>query len=54
MPRTPSHARDAALARMRRINRWLIAGAIVVTGVLTDVTAQAFPGRTITRSAGTS
>jgi hypothetical protein len=39
---------------MRRINRWLVAGAVIVTGLLTDVAAQAFPGRTITRSAGSS
>ncbi|MDQ6803732.1 MAG: hypothetical protein M3065_01925, partial [Actinomycetota bacterium] len=54
MPRSPSLARDAALNRMRRINRWLIAGAVVVTGFLTDVAAQAFPGHTITRRAGSS
>jgi len=47
MPADPSLTRDAALARMRRANRWLIAGAVAVTGVLTDVAAQAFPGRTI-------
>lgn len=51
MPRSPSHARDAALARMRRINRWLIAGAVALTALLTDVTAHAFPGRTITPGA---
>ena len=50
MPRNPSLARDAALRRMRRANRWLIAGTVVATGLLTDVAAQAFPGRTITRS----
>ena len=50
MPRSPSLARDAALRRMRRANRWLIAGTVVATGLLTDVAAQAFPGRTITRS----
>jgi hypothetical protein len=50
MPPSPSHARDAALARMRRINRWLVAGAIVATGLLTEAAAQAFPGRTITRA----
>jgi hypothetical protein len=50
MPRDPSHARDAALARMRRINRWLLAGAIVATGLLTEAAAQAFPSRTITRA----
>jgi hypothetical protein len=54
MPRSPSLARDAALDRMRRLNRWLIAGAVVGTGLLTDVAAQAFTGRTITRTAGSS
>ncbi|HWC87716.1 MAG TPA: hypothetical protein VG388_14350 [Solirubrobacteraceae bacterium] len=54
MSRTPSLARDAALHRMRRINRWLIAGAVLGAGVLTDVAAQAFPGRTIKRTASSS
>jgi hypothetical protein len=54
MPRNATLARDAALYRMRRINRWLIAGAVVVTGFLTDVAAQAFPGHTITKSSGSS
>jgi hypothetical protein len=54
MPRNPSDARDAALTRMRRINRWLVAGAVVATGLLTDVAAQAFTGRTITRRADSS
>ena len=50
MTRSPSLARDAALFRMRRINRWLLAGTVVATGALTDVAAQAFPGRTIKRA----
>jgi len=51
MPRTASNARDAAVARLGRLNRWLIAGSVVITGVLTDAAAQAFPGHTITRRA---
>ena len=39
-------ARDAALRRLGRVNRWLIAGTAVLTGVLTDVAANAFPGHT--------
>jgi hypothetical protein len=39
--------RDYALNRLRRINRWMIAGSIVLTGVLADVAANAFPGRTL-------
>ena len=29
-----THTRDAALLRLRRINRWLIFGSILLTGVL--------------------
>lgn len=38
------HSRDAGLRRLARANRWLIAGSALLTGVLTDVAAQAFPG----------
>jgi hypothetical protein len=51
MPRDRSLARDAALRRLRRANRWLIAGSVALSALLTDVAAQAFPGRTISRSA---
>jgi hypothetical protein len=42
-----THTRDAALNRLSRINRWLIAGSVVLTGVLSEVAASAFPGKTI-------
>ena len=42
-----THARDAALRKLRRLNRWMIAGSIALTGVLADVAANAFPGKTI-------
>jgi hypothetical protein len=42
-----AHARDAALRELHRINRWLIAGSVVLTGVLTDAAAHAFPGKTV-------
>ena len=41
-----THTRDAALRQLNRINRWLIAGSVVLTGVLADVAANAFPGKT--------
>ncbi len=50
-----SRSRDAAVRRLGRANRWLIAGSAVLTGVLTDVAANAFPGHSIasrTRAAG--
>ena len=42
-----SRSRDAALRRLRRANRWLIAGSATLTGVLTAVAASAFPGKTL-------
>ncbi|HWX97365.1 MAG TPA: hypothetical protein VNZ01_11000 [Solirubrobacteraceae bacterium] len=47
MPTHSTNARDAALQRLRRTNRWLIAGSVVLTGVLSDVAANAFAGKTI-------
>lgn len=47
-----AHTRDAALRQLSRLNRWLIAGSVLLTGALTEAAAHAFPGRTIERSAG--
>jgi hypothetical protein len=40
---TPA-GRDAGLRRLRIVNRMLIGATVAVTGLLTDVAAQAFPG----------
>jgi len=40
-----SHTRDSSLRRLALANRWLIAGSVALTGVLTEVAAQAFPGK---------
>jgi hypothetical protein len=40
-------ARDAALRRLRRVNRWAIAGSVALTGLFAEVAADAFPGRTV-------
>lgn len=42
-----SNTRDAALRRVSHANRWLIAGSVALTGVLADVAANAFPGKTL-------
>ena len=49
-------ARDSALRRLSRTNRWLIAASVALTAVLAEVAAQAFPGKTIaaTRTRQTS
>ena len=43
-------ARDSALRRLSRTNRWLIAASVALTAVLAEVAAQAFPGKTIAAS----
>jgi hypothetical protein len=52
MRQLSSHGRDAALRRLSHANRWLIAGSIALTGALTEVAANAFPGKTLRK--GTS
>jgi len=49
-----THTRDAALRDLHRINRWMIAGSVILTGVLSDVAANAFPGKTVKHSSATS
>jgi hypothetical protein len=46
MPIHTTHTRDAALRQLHRINRWLIAGSVVLTGAFAEAAAHAFPGRT--------
>lgn len=41
-----THTRDAALRELNRLTRWLIAASVVLTGVLSDVAASAFSGKT--------
>ncbi|HKH78477.1 MAG TPA: hypothetical protein VJ996_00560, partial [Solirubrobacteraceae bacterium] len=45
-----THIRDASLRRLARVNRWLIAGSVALAALLTEVAAQAFPGRSRTTS----
>jgi hypothetical protein len=49
-----THTRDAALGKLRRINGWIIAGSVALTAVLSDVAANAFPGKTIKASSSKS
>ncbi|HEY4916725.1 MAG TPA: hypothetical protein VIH92_07430 [Solirubrobacteraceae bacterium] len=49
-----THTRDAALQQLHRMNRWLLAGSVLLTGAFTEVAANAFPGRTVKKSAATS
>lgn len=45
MPPIHANARDIALRRLSRTNRWMIAGSVALTAVFSEVAASAFPGR---------
>jgi hypothetical protein len=47
MPPRPTNARDAALRRLSRANRWMVAGSVALTAVFSEVAASAFPGKTV-------
>jgi hypothetical protein len=46
MPIHTTHTRDAALRELSRLNRWLVAGSVVLTGAFAEAAANAFPGKT--------
>ena len=50
--RHTTHTRDAALLQLRRANRWILAGSVLLTGLFAEAAARAFPGKssTTTRS----
>jgi hypothetical protein len=50
MRRHRTHDRDSSLLRLSRANRWLLAGSLALTGLLTDVVAHAFPGKAQART----
>ncbi|HEX3874893.1 MAG TPA: hypothetical protein VHW26_12150 [Solirubrobacteraceae bacterium] len=50
---TPAR-RDAAVLRLRRLNRGLVAVAFAGTAVLAEVAAHAFPGHTVKLSPGST
>jgi hypothetical protein len=50
MRRHSTHARDAAMAQLGRVNRWLLAGSVLLTGVFAEIAANAFPGSKRTAS----
>ena len=50
MRRHSADTRNAALTQLSRVNRWLLAGSVLLTGVFAEIAANAFPGKT--RSSG--
>ena len=48
MRSSTTYTRDAALRKLARINRWLIAGSVALTAALSEAAAQAFPGKSTT------
>jgi hypothetical protein len=51
-PAAPA-TRDAALRRVSHARRWLIGGAVALTGVFSAVASQAFPGHTLKKATTT-
>lgn len=50
MARKAINARDGGLETIRRINRWMIAGAIGLSGVVSVAAAKSFHGHTTAQS----
>jgi hypothetical protein len=48
MRSSSTYTRDAALRKLARVNRWLIAGSVALTAALSEAAAQAFPGKSTT------
>ena len=48
------NARERGLVLVSRINRWMIAGAVALTGVVSLVASQSFHGRTLSRTGSVS
>ena len=49
-----TNARDAGLTLIRRINRWMIASAIALSGIVSVAAAKGFNGRSTTTSTQTT
>jgi hypothetical protein len=44
-----THVRDNSLRRLSRINRWLVAGSVALTGFFAEAAAHAFSGKASTK-----
>jgi outer membrane biosynthesis protein TonB len=51
LPHHNTHARESSLRKLTRINRWLIAASVALTGLFVEAAAHAFPGKSAARSA---
>ncbi len=47
-----THVRDSSLRRLSRVNRWMIAASVALTGLFTEAAAHAFPGKSSSKAAG--
>jgi hypothetical protein len=46
-----THFRDSSLRRLSRLNRWLVAASVALTGVFAEAAARAFPGKSASKPA---
>jgi outer membrane biosynthesis protein TonB len=49
-----THARESSLRKLTRINRWLVAASVALTGLFVEAAAHAFPGKSAARTAATT
>ena len=46
--------RESSLRKLTRINRWLVAASVALTGLFVEAAAHAFPGKSAARTAATA
>lgn len=51
LPHNNTDARESSLRKLTRINRWLIAASVALTGLFVEAAAHAFPGKSAARTA---
>jgi outer membrane biosynthesis protein TonB len=51
LPHNNTHARESSLRKLTRINRWLVAASVALTGLFVEAAAHAFPGKSAARTA---
>jgi hypothetical protein len=49
-----THVRDSSLRRLSRINRWMIAASVALTGLFAEAAAHAFPGKSTSKPASSN
>jgi outer membrane biosynthesis protein TonB len=49
-----SRARDSSLRKLTKVNRWLLAASVALTGLFAEAATHAFPGKNTAHAASTA